>query len=102
MKNLESSLKKSQTRPCPAQSKSLFIIGAVNSAINTSTSGFVEVIATVVVVLGLVVVALVVVVINFVVDTMDACVVVTCGGMGKSILHGMNCQLMNSKYRVIQ
>ena len=78
----KSFLKKSQTRPCPAQSKSLFIIGDVNSAISTSTGVVVVVVATVVVV---VVLALVVVVVSFVVGAVDACVVVTTGGIGNSI-----------------
>ena len=76
----KSFLKKSQTRPCPAQSKSLFIIGDVNSAISTSTGVVVVVVATFVVVL-----ALVVVVVSFVVGAVDACVVVTTGGIGNSI-----------------
>ena len=79
--NCKSFLKKSQTWPCPAQSKSLFIIGDVNSAIKTSSSVVEVVVVTVVVVLALVdVVVLFVVVVNFVVGTVDACVVITTGG----------------------
>ena len=77
----ESFLKKSQTRPCPAQSKSLLIIGDVYSAISTSICVVFVVVASVVVV----VLALVEVVVNFVVGAVDACVVETTGGVGNSI-----------------